>query len=68
MPKYKKLSDGEWAAIPAGVVKVACCDCGLVHILQIKRASTGFKYRAWRDTRATAAKRRKRGTTDRRQG
>lgn len=59
MPTYKKLQDGEWAQAPTGIVKIACCDCGLVHFLQINRAKTGFRYRAWRDVRGTAAKRRK---------
>jgi hypothetical protein len=59
MRDYYKLKDGEWAQAPDGLTKIACCDCGLVHVLQIKKTKTGFRYRAWRDTRATAAKRRK---------
>lgn len=60
--RYTKLADGQWSAPTLrGFAKIACCDCGLVHMLQIRRDSRGqFIYRAWRDKRATAAKRRKR--------
>jgi hypothetical protein len=55
---YHRLDDGEWAATsPEGFVKVACCDCRLTHVLQIEKAEQGFQYRAWRDVRATAGKR-----------
>lgn len=58
--KYKQLSDGEWSQpTRRGLSKIACCDCGLVHMMQIKQIRPGvFKIRAWRDPRATAAKRR----------
>lgn len=57
---YKTLSDGEWSGpTTRGLVKIACCDCGLVHLIQIRRTRAGqFIYRAWRDMRATASKRR----------
>jgi len=59
MPSYQKLSDGEWAYAERGVSKIACCDCGLVHVFEMVKVTGGIKYRAWRDPKATAAKRRK---------
>jgi transcription elongation factor Elf1 len=60
--RYRKLSDGEWSTpMSRGFSKIACCDCGLVHMFQIRRLRSGqFVYRAWRDNRATVAKRRTR--------
>ena len=58
--KYRKLSDGEWALTNKGVAKIACCDCGLTHVWQIQATPKGIRYRAWRDKKATAAKRRRR--------
>lgn len=56
---YRKLSDGEWALTNKGVTKIACCDCGLVHVFHMEATEKGIRYRAWRDKKATAAKRRK---------
>lgn len=39
--------------------KIACCDCGLVHKFEFKIIRGRVFYRAARDNRATAAKRRK---------
>jgi hypothetical protein len=57
--RYRKMHDGEPAIWPEGVSKMACCDCGLVHLVKIETTATGgFVVRAWRDNRSTAAKRR----------
>jgi hypothetical protein len=41
--------------------KLACCDCGLVHIMEFKhipwRNGRKIIFRCWRDNRATAAMR-----------
>lgn len=55
--RYRKLEDGERAVIPDGLMQVACCDCGLVHVFKITRARKGFAIRAWRHKRATSTKR-----------
>ncbi len=59
--KYKKLGDGRGFTFNSEEVtlKMACCDCGLVHymgvtILEDKNVSVGFK----RDSRATGQLRR----------
>jgi hypothetical protein len=65
--KYRKLEDGEVRTIPVvtpGVIdhKIACCDCGLVHRvrLNVNAKRDYVEFMAWRDKRATAAKRRAR--------
>ncbi len=61
--RYRTLQDGQWADdAPDGLAKIACCDCGLVHLVQFKRLRAGgVKYRAWRDVKATAARRKRKG-------
>jgi hypothetical protein len=48
---------GKWYDAPKGL-KLACCDCGLVHVVEIKKAKGRFAMRLWRDNRSTAATRR----------
>lgn len=55
--KYRTLNDGEWSA-ESRFHKISCCDCCLVHVVEIAKGRNGFKIRAWRDNRATANKRR----------
>lgn len=64
--KYHPQKNGEWVQpVPRGY-KMACCDCGLVHVIDfrvIKYANgkrTKVQFRAFRDNRSTAAKRRAR--------
>ncbi len=61
MAKYKKLEDGMGFDVNTEeeTLKIACCDCGLVHYIGItikddKNIMIGFK----RDRRATAQLRR----------
>lgn len=66
MKRYHKLEDGEVRLLKAhtpGIVdhKLACCDCGLVHKMRLEmRGKDAIELTAWRDKRATAAKRRAR--------
>lgn len=59
--RYPKLQDGEWIFPEKEGFKWACCDCGLVHRLEFVTApeDASLAFRATRDKRATAAKRRK---------
>ena len=58
MSKYKDIDSGESFYV-AESRKIACCDCGLVHKLEIFKDEKGFmKMRLTRDRRATAAIRR----------
>lgn len=60
--RYKKVKAGEWVRPVKKGYKMACCDCGLVHVLEFAHIPYGrgrkIIFRAWRDERATAAKRR----------
>ena len=59
--RYRKVADGEMVKVPRhGVLKMACCDCALVHVVRLRQAGRGFTLTAWRDKRATARKRRAR--------
>lgn len=40
--------------------KTECCDCGLVHLWELKKTKNVFGFRIVRDNRATAQRRRKR--------
>ena len=63
MPRYRTENavDGEWSRWVTPVMdgyKMACCDCGLVHVLDFAVVDDRVMFRARRDNRATAAKRR----------
>lgn len=54
---YTQIWDGEWN--PAyREQRVACCDCGLVHDIYIRRIKGKLMQRVDRNERATAAIRR----------
>lgn len=40
--------------------KIACCDCGLIHDLEFRVENGAVQFRARRNERATAQRRRKR--------
>ena len=65
--KYKKVEPGEWMRPVKNYYKMMCCDCGLVHVFQFKHIPWGkgrkILLRAWRDNRATAARRRRKKAT-----
>ena len=60
--KYTDTADGEWVRPAAHGYRVACCDCGLVHDIDIRiadfRGEGVVEFRATRNNRATAARRR----------
>lgn len=55
---YEKPEEGEWVQPIKKGYKMACCDCGLVHKMDFRIAYGEIQFRAFRDNRATAAKRR----------
>jgi hypothetical protein len=66
MSRYHVAHDGEWIKPRMRGYRLACCGCGLVHVVDFVVAKYRGKhivlFRAFRDERATAAKRRvKRG-------
>lgn len=57
---WRKVKDGEWIRVVAEGHKNACCDCGLVHVIDYRLAEDGaFEIRFTRDNRSTAQVRRK---------
>jgi hypothetical protein len=60
MAKYVQRSDGD--VIDLGRARqhlIACCDCGLVHLLKFKiRGGNKLSFQAWRRNRNTAQRRR----------
>lgn len=73
--KYKQAHNGDWILPNMKLYKMACCDCKLVHNIKftvVKARSIGggnftlkpvsgyrVRFQAFRNNRATAAKRRK---------
>ncbi len=55
---YHENSDGEWIKPNMADYKMGCCDCGLVHRVEFGILNNQVVYRAWRDNRATAQRRR----------
>ena len=56
--KYHQLHDGEWVLISRRNHRHMCCDCALVHVIDMRDVAGGTEVRFRRDRRATAAARR----------
>lgn len=54
--KFYLQHDGEWIE-PEKNYLMACCDCSLVHKMEFRVVKGRVQFRAWRDKRATAARR-----------
>jgi hypothetical protein len=61
-PRMVERFDGwcDWVSPEMTGYRWACCDCGLVHDLEFRVAADGVWFRARRNKRSTAAKRRRR--------
>lgn len=62
--KYAKVEAGEWVQPTRTGYRMACCDCGLVHVLNFRTLPMGgnrrkIQFQVFRDNRATAGLRRK---------
>jgi hypothetical protein len=55
--KYAQRYDNEWVET-ARHTRIACCDCGLVHDFVFRVRNGRIEFRASRNARATAGKRR----------
>ena len=53
---YLIQKDREWFQ-PAAKYRMACCDCGLVHRMEFRVINGKIQFRAWRDRKATKARR-----------
>lgn len=63
--KYRSVSDGEWVQPVRRGYKMACCDCGLVHVMNFRLAKNGrgafIQFQAFRDEGKTRALRKRDG-------
>ena len=55
--RYHPNADGEWVAPVVKGYRVSCCDCGLVHEINIRVVNGQVQFQAFRNARATAGKR-----------
>ena len=56
--KYDQVMDGDWMHLPKSGMYLACCDCGLVHDLDVEIRHSKIFLKVKRDARRTAAVRR----------
>lgn len=56
--RYYSVKDGEWVQPIRKGYKLACCDCALTHTMDFRIHKGRVQFRADRDNRATANKRR----------
>lgn len=56
MAKYIRPKAGEWYRIGRRYA-ASCCDCGLVHIFEIRKRKGRYEQRGWRSEAQTAGKR-----------
>ena len=55
MARYKQVSHNEWQQPARRNYKMACCDCGLVHLVDFRIKGGRIQLRARRAVRHTAA-------------
>ncbi len=56
---YEEPKAGQWVQPVYKGYKMACCDCGLVHVLDFRVYKGRVQFRAFRHARATAGMRSK---------
>lgn len=59
---YEQMEDGEWYELPQHPkyhIRLACCDCGLVHDVWTRISGKTVEQLVIRNNRATASYRRK---------
>jgi hypothetical protein len=54
---YAAMSDGQWVTVPRRGWRLACCDCGLVHLVNFRIVGGRLQVQAVRHARATAGRR-----------
>ena len=55
--RYTDTDEGEWFHVPRKL-QIGCCDCGLVHNVELKVINRRIWMRATRNVRATSQRRR----------
>ena len=54
---YDDFPEG-WVVVHASELRLACCDCGLTHVVRIRKRGNRYEMLLERDDRATALLRR----------
>jgi hypothetical protein len=57
--EFKKIPDNEWTHVQAAGFRHACCDCGLVHVMDFRVSGEGRLQVKWRRSPQATARRRK---------
>ena len=65
MAKYPVIKAGQWVRPNMERYLMACCDCGLVHMMSFRIAHKMVEFRAFRHVGETAAIRKRRRYTHR---
>lgn len=60
---YHVAKDGEWLQPQHTGYKLACCDCGLVHVVNFRIVKRNVQFQAFRHNRATGQRRRRTSIT-----
>lgn len=58
MSSFYRVSEGEWVNPIRKGYNLACCDCGLVHVMDFRIHNGHIEFRAFRNNRSTAMIRR----------
>jgi hypothetical protein len=59
--RYTQVIDGEWIEPDSDEHRIACCDCGLVHVMYFRVKRKRVQFMAYRDVKATNARRKRLG-------
>lgn len=62
--RYDDVKAGQWVQPVRKDYKMACCDCGLVHVLDFRICRGKIQFRAFRNNRSTAMIRRHKENTN----
>lgn len=60
---YKPVKDGEWVQPVKDGYRLACCDCGLVHVINLRTKGEAVEFQAFREAAATKRMRKRMGVT-----
>lgn len=63
MSRYQRVKDGEWMYWRRAGHQIACCDCGLVHLMKPRVRKGRVEVQAFRLPRQTAGRRRRKDLT-----
>lgn len=58
MASYEKPKAGQWVQPVRRGYKIACCDCGLVHTMDVRIYQGRVQFRVFRNERSTGQMRR----------